>query len=69
MNVVVNMFACNSRGYRVALFGSTVGASALELSSLLLQASLDCGGVTMVMFFVLDRDDVVLVLFRKDLAI
>lgn len=69
MNMVVDMFACNNGGYRVALLGSTLCAGALELSSLLLQASLDCSRVTMVMFFVLHRNDVVLVLFRKDFSI
>lgn len=53
----------------MALFGSTLSAGALELSSLLLQASLDRGRVAVVMFLVLDRNDVVLMLFGKNLAV
>lgn len=69
MNVVVDMFACNDRCDRMALLGAALGAGALELSTLLLEASLDGSRVPVVKFTVLYGHNVVVVLFGKHLTV
>ena len=41
MNVMVDMLACNNRGHRVGLSGSSLDTVVSELSSLLFEAGLD----------------------------
>lgn len=53
----------------VTLLSGTLGASALELHTLLFKTSLDGLGITVLVLAVLNRDDVVGVLFREHLTV
>lgn len=68
VNVVVNMLASNDGGNRVSLlFGYTTVA--LELSSFLLETGLDSLGIAVLVVTLLNGDDVVLMLFRKNFTV
>jgi len=69
MNVVVNMLAGDDWCNRVCFFRATFSASILELRTFLLKTSLDGIWIAMLMLAVLNRDDVVSVLFREHLTI
>lgn len=69
MNVVMNMLACNDGCDGVALLGATAGTSALELGALLLQTGLDGRRIAMMHLAVLYGNDVVVMLFGKNLAV
>ncbi len=69
MNVVMNMLAGNDGCDGVALLGATAGTSALELGGLLLQTGLDGRRIAVMRLTVLYGNDVVVMLFGKNLAI
>ena len=69
MNVVVDMLSSNHWCYGVALLNTAVYALILELCTLLLETCFDGRLISMTELSVLDRDHVVLVLFRKDFAV
>jgi len=69
VNVVVNMLASNGWLGALSHLGSTLDTGALELTSLLLETSLDGSRIAVVVFTGLDRGHLVLVLFGEDLTV
>ena len=69
INGVVDMLSSNHWCYGVALLNTAVYALILELCTLLLETCFDGRLISMTELSVLDRDHVVLVLFRKDFAV
>jgi len=68
VHVMMNMLASNDGSNGVALLLPHL-LSRLELGTLLLETSFDCVRIAVHMLTMLDRDDVVLVLLGKNLAV
>lgn len=66
--MVMNMLSGDGRSNGLSLNGAGLGAGRVELSTLLLKASSDCGLVSVVDNTLLGSSDVVLMLLGKDLA-
>jgi hypothetical protein len=67
--MVVDMLSSDDRCNGVALLNAAFGASVLELQTLLLEAGFDCFRVAVLMFTVLNRNDVVLVFFWEHFTV
>ena len=68
VDVVMNVLACNDGGYRARLLGLANSLLVMEAGSLLFEACLDSVGITMVVFPMLNTNEVVSVLLREDLT-
>ena len=67
--MVVLMFASNDRCYRMAFRCYSLGTATLELSTLLLQTSLDSRNIAMMVFTVFNTGHTMLVLLGENLTI
>ena len=66
VDVVMNVLACNDGGYRARLLGLANSLLVMEASSLLFETCLDSVGIAMVVFPMLNTDEVVSMLLRED---
>ncbi len=69
MDMVVDMLASDDGSNGVRLLCATFGALTLELQTLLLETGLDSLGVTVNVLTMLHRNNVVMMLLRKDLTV
>lgn len=69
MYVVMDMFSSNHWCHRVTLFGTTLCPYVLKLCTLLFETCFDGLFVTVMVLPVLDGNNVVSVLLRKDFAV
>ena len=69
MDMMMNMLASNDWCYRMGLFGASVGTCVLELHTFLLKTCLDGLRIAVLVLAVLDRNNIVRVLFWQDFTI
>lgn len=69
VNMVVYMLASNDWSHGMRFLCAALITCALELQTLLFETGFDGLGVTVVMFTVLDRDDVVCMLLGQNLTV
>ena len=69
MNMMMHMLASNNWGNGMGLLCASIGTCVLELHAFLFETCLDSLGVAVLVLAVLDRHDVVAMLFWKDFTV